>query len=131
VVAGVAQRLPVGKRLGGYLGQTRIRYPMPLNDDPVVGRRLPPSGANHALLRGLGWQLHRYAGVSAPVADRSDLGLPDWVGGPYRLPVDPDGRLDPSRIYLIRPDGFVAAAARPDDPATLHAALQFHGLAGR
>ncbi|QGN35280.1 FAD-dependent oxidoreductase [Microlunatus sp. Gsoil 973] len=163
LVATVVPRLPVGHRLGGYLGQTRIRYPMSdaadpgdghqdhpgddqnhnrnhkhdhnhkhsrhAADDRIVGRRLPPSGSNHTLLRDFSWQLHCYAGGTAPADDRAALGLPDWVTGPHRLPVDPAAGLDPSRLYLIRPDGFVAATAPLDDPAVLQAALRFHGLA--
>ncbi|GAB3912915.1 2-polyprenyl-6-methoxyphenol hydroxylase [Microlunatus endophyticus] len=129
LAATVAPRLPTGERLGGYLGQVRIHYPMPAADDQAVGRRLPPSGANHALLRDFSWQLHRYAGNSAPVEDVAGLGLPDWVTGPYALPADPAGRLDPARLYLVRPDGFVAAAAQVGDPAALQEALRFHGLA--
>lgn len=129
LMATVALRLRFGQRLGGYLGQTRIRYPMPEHDDPVVGRRLPPAGANHTLLRDFAWQLHRYAGATAPTDEPAALGLPEWVAGPHQLPLDPVGLLDPTRIYLVRPDGFVAAAARADDPAPLHDALRFHGLA--
>lgn len=130
LAATVAPRLPTGRRLAGYLGQIRIRYPMPQSDDPAVGRRLPPAGANHTLLRDFSWQLHRYAGSSTPVDVGAGLGLPDWVAGPYALPADPTGGLDPSRLYLVRPDGFVAAAAPVGDPAALRAALRFHGLGG-
>ena len=34
------------------------------------------------------------------------LGL-EW----HVFPPDPQGRLDPGLVYLVRPDGFVAAAA--------------------
>lgn len=129
LVATLAPRLPVGQRLGGYLGQTRIHYPMPQEDDPVVGRRLPPAGANHTLLRDFNWQLHRYAGTTAPVQEAAALGLPDWIGGPQQLPLDPSGRLDPARIYLVRPDGFVVASAQADDPSPLHDALRSLGMA--
>jgi 2-polyprenyl-6-methoxyphenol hydroxylase-like FAD-dependent oxidoreductase len=137
LLATLAPRLPLGRRLGGYLGQIRIRYPMSAGNGPnsdgrtsdgVVGRRLPPSGSNHTLLADFSWQLHCYAGGTAPVVAPDVLGLPEWVDGPHPLPVDPAGRLDPARIYLVRPDGFVAAAASPDDPEPLHAALRFHGL---
>jgi 2-polyprenyl-6-methoxyphenol hydroxylase-like FAD-dependent oxidoreductase len=128
VMVKTVPRLPNRERLGGLLGQTRIRYPMPTSDDPAVGRRLPPSGANHTLLRDFSWQLHQYAGRSAGTDGRAGIDLPDWITGPHRLPVDDAGRLDPARIYLIRPDGFVAASATPGDVSPLHTALQAHGL---
>jgi 2-polyprenyl-6-methoxyphenol hydroxylase-like FAD-dependent oxidoreductase len=148
VALAVVPRLPARKRFGGYLGQTRIRYPMPAGDDPVVGRRLPPAGDNHDLLRDFGWQLHRYGGTVA-TADGETLGepeeiagatddevaadvaasrLPEWIGGPFALPADREGTLRPDRLYLIRPDGFVAASAPAGDPTPLLSALAAHGL---
>ena len=120
---------PVGARLGGWLGQYRIRYhlvppgePVPgWADDPAVGLRLPPVGDNAARLRTFTWQLHTYG---APAA-RPDV--PAWVDGPDDLGPDPAGRLRPDRAYLVRPDGFVVASLPVRDgvvdPATLGAAL--------
>lgn len=128
LVAATVQRTPARSRFGGYLGQTRIRYPMSPSVDPVVGRRLPPSGASHALLADFGWQLHRYGG-SRPAAGRgSTAGMPGWLGEPHQLPADPDGRLRPDRTYLIRPDGFVAASAAVGDESAIAMALRQHGL---
>jgi hypothetical protein len=76
--------------------------------DPVVGRRLPWAGDNFAALRSLQWQIHAYGGVTA--ADVPDLGVPLHV-----FPAAPGTPLLPGRLYLVRPDGFVAAEAPPAD----------------
>lgn len=102
----------LGPRLGGWLGQYRIRYslvpdgrkPPRWAEDPAVGLRLPPLGDNAAALRAMSWQLHTYGAV----ADRP--ALPDWIEGPHPFGPDPLGRLRSDRLYLVRPDGFVAAS---------------------
>ncbi|MGX5696002.1 FAD-dependent monooxygenase [Agromyces soli] len=104
-------RLVGGRRVFGYLSQTRIRYRLPeASGDPrsaVLGRRLPWAGTNYAALRSLSWQVHGY-------------GVPDWVvrRAGARLGVeahaferDPHGRLRRDRLYLVRRDGFVVAEA--------------------
>ncbi|GGQ78188.1 FAD-dependent monooxygenase [Couchioplanes azureus] len=99
-----------GSRLFQYVSQTRIRYPM-LPDSPrdaVVGRRLPWTGDNYATLRALEWQIHTYGGVGST----PDLGLPVHVFEPA-----PRTPLKPELLYLVRPDGFVAAAAPPEEAA--------------
>jgi 2-polyprenyl-6-methoxyphenol hydroxylase-like FAD-dependent oxidoreductase len=101
-----------GRRIGGYLGQYRIRYhfaaknaPTPTwANDPAVGLRLPPVHGNARPLRTLAWQMHTYGTPAA----RPDL--PSWIEGPHHFPADPKGRLRPGRLYLIRPDGYVAAS---------------------
>lgn len=104
----------LGGRIFGYISQTRIHYRMSRRDDardeprdPVVGRRLQWTGSNYDVLRAMTWQVHGY-GVHEPevraIAD--SLGLEA-----HAFPPDPFGRLDPSLVYLVRPDGFVAAAA--------------------
>ena len=117
-VSGVGARLAprllgtrFGRRIGGYLGQYRIRYHFAANaptpiwaDDPVVGLRLPPVPDNHVPLRTLAWQLHTY-GIEAARPD-----LPLWIEGPHHFPADQEGRLRADRLYLIRPDGYVAAS---------------------
>lgn len=101
----------VGGRLFGYLSQTRIHYRMSpraaARRDPVVGRRLPWTGDNFDVLRSMTWQVHGY-GVFEPEvrAIASSLGLEA-----HAFAADPHGRLDPGLVYLVRPDGFVAAAA--------------------
>ena len=121
----VVRMLPrlLGGRIFGYVSQTRIHYRMSPRDafpsargrdgrrdrrrDRVVGRRLQWTGANYDLLRSMTWQVHGY-GVYEPEvrAIATSLGLEG-----HAFPPDPYGRLDPSLVYLVRPDGFVAAAA--------------------
>ncbi|OJF11363.1 FAD-dependent monooxygenase [Couchioplanes caeruleus] len=101
-----------GSRLFQYVSQTRIRYPM-LPDSPrdaVVGRRLPWTGDNYAVLRALEWQVHAYGGVSST----PDLGLAIHLFDPA-----PRTPLKPEMLYLVRPDGFVAAAAPPEEAAAV------------
>jgi 2-polyprenyl-6-methoxyphenol hydroxylase-like FAD-dependent oxidoreductase len=102
----------LGRRIGGYLGQYRIRYrfaaanaPTPAwAADRAVGLRLPPVQDNHVPLRTLAWQLHTYGTQAARP------GLPAWIEGPHHFPADQKGRLQAGRLYLIRPDGYVAAS---------------------
>jgi hypothetical protein len=105
----LAPRVPLGRRAFGYVSQTRIRYRMPeanLRDravNRVVGRRLPPFAHNHEALRDFAWQVHTYGAV--------DRRLADAVGLPVReYPVPVRGPLRAGWMYLVRPDGFVAAA---------------------
>jgi hypothetical protein len=83
--------------------------------DPVVGRRLPWAGDNFASLRSLRWQVHAYGGVRA--TDVPDLGVPVQVFPPApRL-------LQAGVLYLVRPDGFVAASAAPADAVQVFSPL--------
>ncbi len=115
IVARLAPRVlssRLGPRLGDYLGQYRIRYHFTASgsstpawaSDPAVGLRLPPVHDNHVPLRSFTWQLHTY-GTGATRPD-----LPAWIEGPHHFPADATGRLQTGRLYLIRPDGFVAAS---------------------
>jgi 2-polyprenyl-6-methoxyphenol hydroxylase-like FAD-dependent oxidoreductase len=107
-----------GSRLFEYVAQIRIHYWMSPeaeeaaggHRDPVVGRRLPWTGDNFAVLRELQWQIHAYGGVDA--VDVPDLGLPVHV-----FPAAPQTPLRPGLLYLVRPDGFVAAQATPAQAA--------------
>ncbi|MGA5304456.1 FAD-dependent monooxygenase [Nucisporomicrobium flavum] len=103
-------RVSGGSRFFEYVSQTRIRYPMLPDEprDPVVGRRLAWTGDNFAALRALEWQVHAY-GNPGPIPD---LGLPVHV-----FDAAPQTRLQPGILYLVRPDGFVAAAAPPGEAA--------------
>jgi hypothetical protein len=124
----------LGRRIGGYLGQYRIRYnftakiaPTPTwATDPAVGLRLPPVPGNHVPLRTLAWQLHTYGTEAA----RPDL--PAWIEGPHHFPADQKGRLQAGRLYLIRPDGYIAASlpihSGHVDDADLRNALAAHEL---
>ena len=124
----------LGTRLGGYLGQYRIRYrfvasgsPTPAwASDRAVGLRLPPVHDNHVPLRTFTWQLHAYGARTA----RPDL--PAWIEGPHQFPTDETGRLQTGRLYLVRPDGFVAASlvvrTGHVDETELHDALGAHRI---
>jgi hypothetical protein len=78
----------------------------------VVGRRLPWNGDNFDSLRSMEWQVHAYGRVPSAVAQalRDGLGLPVTVFPDIR-----NRRLVDGRVYLVRPDGFVAAVSTPDD----------------
>jgi 2-polyprenyl-6-methoxyphenol hydroxylase-like FAD-dependent oxidoreductase len=113
LAAEIVQRAPGASRLFGYVSQIRIRYSMPTSADrrrrdPVVGRRLPWNGGNYPVLRSLRWQVHAYDLRNATEARSAghELGVEVHV-------FDQPGRngLRSDRLYLVRPDGFVAASA--------------------
>jgi 2-polyprenyl-6-methoxyphenol hydroxylase-like FAD-dependent oxidoreductase len=118
----LAPRSGAGSRLFQYISQIRIHYWMTPGAeaaadgrrDPVVGRRLPWAGENFGALRSLRWQIHAYGGVCA--TEVPDLGLPVHV-----FPAAPRTPLEAGRLYLVRPDGFVAAAAAPADAGDVFA----------
>ncbi|WP_229073018.1 FAD-dependent monooxygenase [Actinoplanes sp. DH11] len=106
-------RSAAGSRLFQYVSQTRIHYRLGSDvpgrsrrRDPVVGRRLPWTGGNHEVLRAAEWQIHGYGGVAAEAVP--DLGL-----AVHLFPAAPGTALRPGLLYLVRPDGFVAARAEP------------------
>jgi hypothetical protein len=99
----------------------------PWADDPVVGLRLPPVDDNNEPLRAMSWQIHTYGTGAA-----TRPALPDWIGGPHAFRADARGRLLTHRLYLVRPDGFVAAsiAVRDGvaDETQLRSAVSHHHL---
>ncbi|MBB2948085.1 2-polyprenyl-6-methoxyphenol hydroxylase-like FAD-dependent oxidoreductase [Actinoplanes lutulentus] len=102
-------RSSTGTRLFQYVSQTRIHYRGTSSEgrrDPVVGRRLPWSGDNYAVLRAAEWQVHAYGGVTAE--EVPDLGI-----SVHLFPAAPGTALRPGLLYLVRPDGFVAARSEP------------------
>jgi hypothetical protein len=125
----------LGTRIGGYLGQYRIRYhyvddPKQLPEwaqDPAVGLRLPPVEANDEPLGAMTWQLHTYGAGQVARPE-----VPVWIEGPRAFGADPHGRLRPDRLYLVRPDEFVAASiplrGNSVDAAQLRSAMAAHWL---
>lgn len=124
-------RLPIAFRLVGYLAQIRIHYWLDNGDDRdhtlrsrrrgrVVGRRLPWTGSNFDVLRGATWQVHFYGEVDSEVAAAVGRGLQVPV---HCFPAAEERGLDQGVAHLVRPDGFVAAAAP--------AATAVSGLRGR
>lgn len=116
----VVRRLPGASRIFGALSQIRIRYPSGSSGsgvrsawervrDPAVGRRLLWNGENHECLRSFAWQIHAYDERSAAPAHR----LGEALGIEVHVFRTAGGTgLRPHRLYLVRPDGFVAASAR-------------------
>ena len=130
----VLPRLPGASRLFGYVSQTRIHYWMDAEDklrsagqrDPVVGRRLPWTGDNHDVLRSFEWQVHGYGGTDAAPAGAA-LALPA-----HSFPSTARTPLRGGTLYLVRPDGFVAAKAAPQDAVRVFArALPWPATAAR
>jgi 2-polyprenyl-6-methoxyphenol hydroxylase-like FAD-dependent oxidoreductase len=125
LIAPVAVRvLPLvsgASRLFGYVSQIRVHYWMSERAKArgrrgrVVGRRLPWTGDNFDALRSLTWQVHAYgpADPSAVVRLRRELGV-DVVEFPR---AHPGTGLREGLLYLVRPDGFVAAAATSEAAA--------------
>jgi 2-polyprenyl-6-methoxyphenol hydroxylase-like FAD-dependent oxidoreductase len=108
-------RIPGASRIFGYVSQTRIHYrSLDLDDRAggrVVGRRLPWTGDNYGCLRAMTWQVHSYSEPSASSANAvaRELGLT-----PQHFFTVGRTRLLPGHLYLVRPDGFVAASATAD-----------------
>ncbi|WP_341854459.1 FAD-dependent monooxygenase [Brachybacterium sp. GPGPB12] len=138
LLAVLAPRLlatPVGRRLGGWLGQYRIHYhAVPEGEPPprwardrAVGRRLLPTDANREAPRAMSWQPH-VEGVEDAVRPQ----VPAAVEGPFcGAGSDRDAE---ARMSLVRPDGYVAAVWPPHAGAATTAdvadALRAHGMRG-
>jgi hypothetical protein len=110
--ASLVPRLTGSSRIFEYLSQTRIHYWMTADTrgrrGKAVGRRLPWNGDNFRSLRTMAWQVHAYGEVDAATRRRlrARLGLPvRW------FPRVRNRRLVSGYCYLVRPDGFVRAAA--------------------
>ena len=109
---------PLGPRVGGYVGQYRIRYHFAPDqvaapawaNDRAVGLRLPPVGDNPQSLRSFTWQLHTYGAQAA----RPDV--PDWVDGPHNLRTRHPGPAD-------APIGSTWSAPTASSPRHYHCAM--------
>jgi hypothetical protein len=120
VVVRVVPRVSGASRLFGYVSQIRVHYWMSDRAKAaargrrgrVVGRRLPWTGSNFDVLKSLTWQVHAYGSVESDTVERlkRELGV-DVLVFP---PANPDTGLRDGLLYLVRPDGFVAAAATPE-----------------
>jgi 2-polyprenyl-6-methoxyphenol hydroxylase-like FAD-dependent oxidoreductase len=125
----------LGSRMGGYLGQYRIRYHYVDNlkhrpewaQDPAVGLRLPPVEENQQALNAMTWQLHTYGAGDVARPD-----VPAWIEGPHAFGSDTHERLRSDRLYLVRPDQFVAASVplrgNDGDAEQLKSAMSAHRL---
>ena len=80
----------------------------------VVGRRLRWTGDNFDSLRSAQWQVHGY-GVQNAHGLRDEMAAELSTRGLelHLFPAAQRTALSPELLYLIRPDGFVAAEAPP------------------
>jgi 2-polyprenyl-6-methoxyphenol hydroxylase-like FAD-dependent oxidoreductase len=118
-VVRLVPRFSGASRLFGYVSQTRVHYWMSEEAKArgrrgrVVGRRLPWTGDNFDALKELSWQVHSYGRADGKRLER-ELGVTV-----HQFPrADADTGLREGLLYLVRPDGFVAAAATPEAAAT-------------
>ena len=127
IVTGIVPRVGRARRIFEYLAQIRIHYWMDSTAKDrsrgkrgrTVGRRLPYNGDNFDDLRLMRWQLHAYGtALTDQICEASEaLDLPVST-----FPAVHNDRLVAERLYLVRPDGFVAAEAPPQNAVTVFSA---------
>ena len=127
VVTLVVPRFTPARRIFEYLAQIRIHYWMDSTAKErsrgkrgrTVGRRLPYNGDNFDDLRLMRWQLHAYGtALTEQICEASEtLDLPVST-----FPAVRNDRLVAGRLYLVRPDGFVAAESPPHSAVTVFSA---------
>jgi len=92
-----------------------------------VGLRLPPVEENQQALNAMTWQLHTYGAGDVARPD-----VPAWIEGPHAFGSDTHERLRSDRLYLVRPDQFVAASVplrgNDGDAEQLKSAMSAHRL---
>jgi 2-polyprenyl-6-methoxyphenol hydroxylase-like FAD-dependent oxidoreductase len=128
---------PVRAFMSRVLSQPGIQYPDSALTSGHVGHvrggdRLPWTGYggpdNHAPLAALAWQVHVYGTVRPELEDwcaRRGVALLrwDWFDACHAAGLTRDA------VYLVRPDTYVALAARTAGPAELDAYFQERGIA--
>jgi hypothetical protein len=132
LLVGAATRFAVGRRLlFRTLSQTRIRYRDSKLSRGFAGRvhggdRLPwiadPAHDNFAPLQSLDWQVHAVGAVPAGLERFCrDAGLPVHAVAWSRAAAV--AGFVQGGVYLVRPDGYVAVAAKADAAAAALAAF--------
>ncbi|WP_405709594.1 MULTISPECIES: FAD-dependent monooxygenase [unclassified Streptomyces] len=109
----------VSQYVVGLISALGLQYPVPYpGEHPLLGRRLPDSGADDGALRAGRGVLIDFTG-SSPTED-----LAGWTERVTPVSAPPVAAVDATRV-LVRPDGYVvwADAAEPDVPG-LHGALR-------
>jgi hypothetical protein len=118
------------------ISQARIHYPdSPLSSGQAGhvhgGDRLPWAGAggndNFAPLRSLDWQLHIYGSLSEELSSAArELGLAiytfHWTNQAHEAGFQKDS------AYLLRPDGYIAAALENKSVSMLKAPIERFGI---
>ncbi|CAM4328068.1 FAD-dependent monooxygenase [Lacicoccus alkaliphilus] len=100
------------------------------------GDRLPWTGRgevnNHRPLRSLDWQIHVYGKLTGEVERLADEACLSVFHMPWDESMKGTG-IEEDSIYLVRPDGYISAAAKHENPdaiRTMLADYRIRGLSG-